>query len=35
MTYNESLIIKNEKEIASKLLDFSLLKESEIMHLKN
>ena len=35
MTYNRFLIINNEKEIANKLLQFSMLKEKEKMELKN
>ena len=34
MTYNKFLIIKNEKEIAKKLLEFAKLKKYEIMKLK-
>jgi len=34
MTYNKLLTINNEKEIANKLLEFSILKEEEKMELK-
>ncbi len=34
MTYNKLLTINNEKEIANKLLEFSILKEKEKMELK-
>ena len=34
MTYNKFLIINNEKEIANKLLEFSMLKDKEKMELK-
>ena len=34
MTYNKFLSIKNEKEIANKLVEFSMLKENEKIELK-
>ena len=35
MAYSKYLKIKNEKEIANKLIEFSMLKEKEKMELKN
>ena len=34
MTYNKNLIIRNEKEITNKLIQFSMLKEKEKIELK-